>query len=232
MGKLNDFLDKFNENIDHLLTCFLRLSENINRNDPLKLPTFNSVLDLLETFSRFKAYKFNNQDIVDIDVFGNVHLEDRRDNLYERIDDFGFLRLERSKLREFIEEIEFKPSTSDIYIKRRSHCEKLCKEILATEKKYISDLTEICKLKRKFEKHRKMTNSHETRILFGAPGSLERILLLHDGIVEPLMKIAVSQIDTNGFVMGRLFSVLKPDEYIFSIYEDFFKQVRKIVSLC
>ena len=73
-----------------------------------------------------------------------------------------------------------------------------------------------------------MKNSHETRILFGAPGSLERILLLHDGIVEPLLKIAVSQIESNGFVLGRLFSILKPDEFIFSIYEDFFKQVFKL----
>ena len=77
-----------------------------------------------------------------------------------------------------------------------------------------------------------MKNSHETRILFGAPGSLERILLLHDGIVEPLLKIAVSQIDSNGFVLGRLFSILKPDEFIFSIYEDFFKQVFKLQISC
>jgi hypothetical protein len=97
MGKLTDFLKKFEENFDCLLFCFLRYCEDMDVKDPLKIPTFNAVIDVVETFSSLKSFKFNDEDIIEIDGFGNVHLEDENDKLYRRIDDFGFRVSEKCK---------------------------------------------------------------------------------------------------------------------------------------
>ncbi|CBY34473.1 unnamed protein product, partial [Oikopleura dioica] len=90
-------------------------------NNSLKIPTFTAVVNVLETFSSLKSFKFNDDDIIEIDVFGNVHIEDENAKLYNRIDDFGFRTSEKTKLRELIEEIKFKPQKNEIFIKRRSH---------------------------------------------------------------------------------------------------------------
>ena len=65
-------------------------------NNSLKIPTFTAVVDVLETFSSLKSFKFNDDDIIEIDVFGNVHIEDENAKLYKRIDDFGFRTSEKS----------------------------------------------------------------------------------------------------------------------------------------
>ena len=83
-------MKKFEDNFDDLLLCFLRYSEDIDTDDPMKLQTFDAVVDLLETWASLKAFKFNDQDIIEIDVFGNVHVEDETEKLYQRIDNFGF----------------------------------------------------------------------------------------------------------------------------------------------
>ena len=61
---------------------------------------------------------------------------------------------------------------------KKEHCSKLTKEIWMTERKYVEDLIEVCRLKQKFEEHH--ADGYSSRIMFGGhENSVEKIILLH-----------------------------------------------------